>query len=84
MKPASAKSRILGRLISLLLIPVVLSSSVTTVYVSADDEVAVETQVSESNQETTETVEETVEETTETVEETVEGTEETEEVEETG
>ena len=84
MKPASAKSRILGRLISVLLIPVVLSSSVTTVYVSADDEVAVETQVSESNQETTETVEETVEETTETVEETVEGTEETEEVEGTG
>ena len=84
MKPASAKSRILGRLISVLLIPVVLSSSVTTVYVSADDEVAVETQVSESNQETTETVEETVEETTETVEETVEGTGETEEVEGTG
>ncbi|MBO6253279.1 MAG: hypothetical protein J6O49_06450 [Bacteroidaceae bacterium] len=41
MKPASVKSRILGRLVSVLLVPVILSSSITTVYVSADDEVDV-------------------------------------------
>ena len=41
MKPASVKSRILGRLVSVLLVPVILSSSVTTVYVSPDDEVDV-------------------------------------------
>ena len=39
MKPASVNSRILGRLVSVLLVPVIFSSSVTTVYVSADDEV---------------------------------------------
>lgn len=39
MKPASVKSRVLGRLVSVLLVPVIFSSSVTTVYVSADDEV---------------------------------------------
>ena len=55
MKPASTKSRILGRLTALLLVPVMLSSNAATVYVSADDEIAVETQVSESNQEETQT-----------------------------
>ena len=61
MKPASTKSRIAVRLASLLLIPVVFSSSVNTVYVAADDEVTITPQVEEAIQETTEDTQVTVE-----------------------
>ena len=86
MKPTNVKSRILKRLIPVLLVPVVLSSNFAAVYASADDENAgIEAQVTETTQDnsqeetTEEVVEEVIEETVEEAaseEQSEEGTEE--------
>ncbi len=86
MKPTNVKSRILKRLIPVLLVPVVLSSNFAAVYASADDETAgIEAQVTETTQDnsqeetTEEVVEEVIEETVEEAaseEQSEEGTEE--------